>query len=209
MSQNKINNIQQNNENINDTNEEEDNDDILSDEAIQKGIRLHEKYFNMQESIPKYKLERRKALTEGMKSAIKDQIMTILYALEKKKIPDGAPKEKVVNGCLCYCFHVLAENAKYAHGIIKSKNKSDISYKPRNSYEEELHNKKRSRDVGSKKVESISVIKQLSQDNLDAGVLENKVDQIINNILEQANILTEEMQNAIFNTSDNVSCGVV
>ena len=160
---------------------------------------MHEKYFNMQESIPKYKLERRKALTEGMKSAIKDQIMTILYALEKKKIPDGAPKEKVVNGCLCYCFHVLAENAKYAHGIIKSKNKSDISYKPRNSYEEELHNKKRSKDV----------IKQLRQDNLDAGVLQNKVDPIINNILEQANMLTEEMQNAIFNTSDNVSCGVV
>ena len=195
--------VRSNNTKENNIEEEDDEEDnILSDEAIQKGIHWHEKYYNMQESIPKFKQERRKALTEGMKSAIKDQIMPILYALEKKNIPDGVPKENVVNGCLCYCFHILTDNAKYALGIIKSKDNKGNSYKPKNTYEEELQNKKRARDAGSKIAKNITIIKQLRQDNLDAGVLQNRVDPIMNDILEEANKLPEDMQNAIFSTND-------
>ena len=191
-------------ENENVENEEEDEDtDFLSDKEIKQAIQWHQLYYNMQESIPKFKQERKKVLTDSMKSAIKFQIMPILYTIAKKKIPDNAPKEEVVNGCLCYCSHLIVENAKQALGIMKKKNGSkNRSYRPNNTYEEEVHIKKRARDAGAKIANAITEIECLRQEQHNAGFIQNREDQIIDGIVEQAELLSEDMQMAIFNTND-------
>ena len=204
-------NTQENDDNVtyqvtgneNDNNEEEDEDtDFLNEEEIQQAIRWHKQYYNMEESIPKFKQERRKVLAESMKSTIKYQIMPILNSMARKKIPDNAPTEEIVNGCLCYCSHLIVENARKALGIMKKKN-NDVKYKtyrPSNTYEETLHNKKKARDAGEKIVKAITSIEELRLAQLDPGVLQNREDQIFDNIVEQADMLSEEMQMAIFNT---------
>ena len=185
-------------------NEEEDGDTgFLTDKQIRRAMEWHQLYYNMQESIPKFKQERKKVLTSSMKSAIKFQIMPILYSLLKHEIPDNAPKEEVVNGCLCRCSYLIVENAKQALGIMKKKNDSkNRSYRPANTYEEELHMKTRARDAGEKIAKAITSIEHFRQENLEVGILQNREDQIIDDIVEQAELLSEDMQMAIFNTND-------
>ena len=191
-------------ENENANNEEEDDDtDFLTDREIQQAIQWHQLYYNMQESIPKFRQERKKVLSDSMKSAIKYQIMPILYSIAKKKIPDNAPKEEIINGCLCRCSYLIVENAKQALGIMKkNKNSKNMSYRPIHTYDELLHTKVRARDAGEKIAKAITTIECLRQEQLEAGILQNREDQIIDDIVAQAELLSEDMQMAIFNTND-------
>ena len=153
----------------------------------------------MEESIPKYNARNKKVLTEAMRCAIKDEILPILYSLEKNKIPDNENKEEVVNGVLCYCFHVIIENAKKALGLFKRRRKK--TSREGSTYEEILEHKIRSRDAGTRIANAIMEIKRTRSEGLEQGVLQNREESIIEDILDQAEELSDGMKKTIFNTN--------
>ena len=180
---------------------QKEHEEYLSEEAINKALEWHQDYYNMQESIPKFKAENRKALTEAMNCAIKEEIMPLLYTLEKKKIPEEAPTEEVVNGVLSFCFHVITENAKRALGIMKKRNKNS-TMKKRTTFAEKIQNKKKARDAGSRIASNIATIEKLRNDNIPTEVLQNREDVIIDDTITQVIMLSDEMKMAIFNTTN-------
>ena len=187
----------------NDVEEEdkEDNNDkeYLPEEAIDKCLEWHNEYHDMRESLPKYRSDRRKVLTEAMKCAIKDEALPLLYVMCERKLPNNAPKEEIVNGALCKCFHSIVEKAKHALGIISKKGNGSSGKK---SYEEELHRKRASRNAGYIISTNIQKIESIRNEYLDEGLRQNRIDPIINDIVALAEELTEDMQKAIFDTND-------
>ena len=182
-------------------NDEEDDDDekYLPLEVVDQCLEWHKEYHDMRESLPKYRSDKRKVLTEAMKCAIKDESLPMLYTMCEYKIPDGAPVEEVINGVLCKCFHAIVEKAKHALGIISKKGSSNEGKK---TYEEEIIRRKKSRDAGYNIATSIEKIENIKNEQLDEGVQQNRIDPIIDNIVTQAEQLSEDMQKAIFNTNE-------
>ena len=189
--------ITQNDREVIATNEE--TKEFLSEEAIKLAKYWHNKYYNMQESIPKYKESNKKALREAMKNTIKNEIMPILYNIEKKEISEEDNPMEVINGCLCYCFHTITENTKKALGILSNgKRKTN---KEKYSFEEIIQQKRNGTDAGRMIIKDISQIRQHREEGLEDGVLQNKEDTIINNILQLTNDLSKDMQKTIFGTN--------
>ena len=182
-------------------NKEEEEEDIeyLPEEAINQCIKWHEELHDMRESLPKFRSDKRKVLSEAMKCAIKDDSLPLLYAVYDHKLPENAPKEVIINGVLCKCFQSIVDKAKHALGIINKKGNSNNVKK---TYEEEIHKKRISRDAGSSIATNIERIESIRNEYLDEGLRQNRIDPIIDDILTKAEELTDEMKVAIFDSNE-------
>ena len=133
--------------------DEESEEEYITYQQIELARKWHRKYYNMQESLPKYTSNKRKVLTEALRGAIKNDIMPVLYTIADKKIPDDAPKEEIVNGALCYAFHMIVENSKHALGLINKRQATNKGQ--RFTLEDRIQNKRKCRDAGSRIVKNL------------------------------------------------------
>ena len=193
-------NVPDTTENQNMREDEESEEEYITDQQIELARKWHRKYYNMQESLPKYTSNKRKVLTEALRGAIKNDIMPVLYTIADKKIPDDAPKEEIVNGALCYAFHMIVENSKHALGLI---NKRQATYKgQRFTLEDRIQNKRKCRDAGSRIVKNIEDIEKIRTLNISEGVQQNEEDPLVEDTLKLAQELSTEFKIAIFNTTN-------
>ena len=168
---------------------------MMTVEEAQRGLQWHQMYYNLEESIPKYKAQNKKKLTEVMNCAIKDGVLPLLKKIASKDVPPEYPAKEVINWYLCYGFHIIVENAKRALGIL---NKNSIK-KCTNLFDEEIGKKKRARDAGESLMNDIETIKQFREQDLTHEVLSNREEEIYEDAMDAVERLSEQMKIGIFN----------
>lgn len=175
----------------------------MTPQEVRNGLTWHEQYYDMEERVPKYKSSNKKKITDAMKCVINDEITPLLDIALNKEIPDDVQQKEIINGYMCYCFHLLAERTQQALGILKKQtNNIKSNNQTKNILEDEIKSKKAVRDAGNKIVKAIENIEAERQADSSDGVVQNRETTQFDIILEEAQHLPEEMKINIFNTSN-------
>ena len=183
------------------TNEDQSSDEEeMTEEEINNGIEWHRMFFDEETTLPKYNPKNKRKLTEAMEKVMNDTVIPTLKTAVQKTIPEGAPKEEIINGYISYCFHSIIQEANRALGNIKN-NKAQFS-KFKVGFDNELKKKTLSRDAGRRISQCIERMQDLRNQQLEEGVLNNREEEVLDQVCSAAESLTPQMKVNLFNTKD-------
>ena len=170
----------------------------ISEGDIRQGIRWHREYFRLETSIPRITTKNKLKIKEAIRIALEDKAIPLLENIQNVNIPENVQYE-VVNGYMCYSFHIIVEEVCKALGI-NGHRRTVIEQRVEDRDNEiELSLRITSKQAGERIARHIRRITRfLSDDTLSDQIKHNCIQREKNTIMQEAQHISVQMRDHVF-----------